>query len=132
VLHAANGTAPPQYGPYITDLYAKPWCRIGAYLVGALTGYILHKTNNQLRMNKVGCFFVLFILFYQALVTVWFCDRVTATHSRCDCNVETLRSASSIKRAVCHVCYDLKKKSVFKKPLALKTCNSLIMSENRS
>jgi len=59
-LRAANGTAPPQYGRYITDLYGKPWCRIGAYLVGALTGYILYKAKDQLKMNKVASFFPLF------------------------------------------------------------------------
>jgi len=61
VLRAAKG-ATPQYGPYIADLYGKPWCRIGAYLVGVLTGYILYKTKDQLRMNKVGWIFALFIL----------------------------------------------------------------------
>jgi len=90
--------------------------------------------NKQSAQDEQGWVFfcVVYVILPKALVSVWFCDHVTATHSRCDCNVETLRSASSIKRAVCHVCYDLKKKSVFKKPLTLKTCNSLIMSDNRS
>ncbi|CAK8686755.1 unnamed protein product [Clavelina lepadiformis] len=51
-LMAGNDTTPPQYSPYISDLYAKPWCRIGAYIVGMITGYILYANNNRITMPK--------------------------------------------------------------------------------
>ena len=62
-LPTSNSTLPfglrdsatnPTYSPYMVDLYGKPWCRIGAYLVGMIAGYILHSTNNKLKMNKVN------------------------------------------------------------------------------
>ena len=43
----------PQYSVYLSDLYTKPWCRIGAYLVGMITGYVIHNYNNKIRMPKV-------------------------------------------------------------------------------
>ena len=42
-----------QYGPYITDLYAKPWCRIGAYTIGMLTGFLIHHRKDKIKINKV-------------------------------------------------------------------------------
>ena len=42
----------PQYSVYLSDLYTKPWCRIGAYLVGMITGYVIHNFN-KIRMPKV-------------------------------------------------------------------------------
>ncbi|XP_078489124.1 nose resistant to fluoxetine protein 6-like [Ciona intestinalis] len=55
VLHPniPTNTTTPQYSPYINDLYMKPWCRLGAYLVGMLTGYILYINNNKVKMSKV-------------------------------------------------------------------------------
>ncbi|XP_076807349.1 nose resistant to fluoxetine protein 6-like [Clavelina lepadiformis] len=47
----------PQYSPYMVDLYQKPWCRIGAYIVGMITGYILYSNNNKIRMPKWVVFF---------------------------------------------------------------------------
>ncbi|KAK3088750.1 hypothetical protein FSP39_023299, partial [Pinctada imbricata] len=38
---------------YFTDYYVKPYCRIGPYLVGMLTGYFLYKTDCRYRMNKI-------------------------------------------------------------------------------
>ena len=43
----------PQYSVYLSDLYTKPWCRIGAYLAGMITGYVIHNYNNKIRMLKV-------------------------------------------------------------------------------
>lgn len=34
-------------------VYEKPWTRLGPYLVGMLTGWILFKTNLKIRMNRV-------------------------------------------------------------------------------
>lgn len=33
--------------------YIKPWCRIGPYIVGLFTGYILYKTKGQVKIPKV-------------------------------------------------------------------------------
>ncbi|XP_076807348.1 nose resistant to fluoxetine protein 6-like isoform X2 [Clavelina lepadiformis] len=44
--------ASDQYSPYMADLYQKPWCRIGAYIVGMITGYILYSNNNKIHMSK--------------------------------------------------------------------------------
>ncbi|KAJ8321300.1 hypothetical protein KUTeg_001158 [Tegillarca granosa] len=38
---------------YFVDYYIKPYCRMGPYIVGILTGYILYKTNCRCRMNKL-------------------------------------------------------------------------------
>lgn len=37
-----------------SDIYAKPWCRMGAYFVGILAGLIMFKSNTRVRMNKVS------------------------------------------------------------------------------
>jgi len=41
------------YSIYLSDIYTKPWCRIGAYIIGMMTGYFLHTTKCQFKMNKV-------------------------------------------------------------------------------
>ncbi|UJR11689.1 hypothetical protein I4U23_015870 [Adineta vaga] len=40
-------------GPsFYTYVYIKPWCRISAYAIGLLTGYIVTITGRQYRMNR--------------------------------------------------------------------------------
>ena len=39
---------------YMSDVYDKPWCRIGPYAVGLILGYILHVTRGKYTMTKVG------------------------------------------------------------------------------
>ena len=37
-----------------TDIYIKPWCRVGPYAVGIVTGYLLHVSErNPRRLHKV-------------------------------------------------------------------------------
>jgi len=38
---------------YISDIYTKPWCRISVYIIGMMTGYFLHVSKNQIKLNKV-------------------------------------------------------------------------------
>ena len=45
-----------RYSDYMEDLYTKPWCRLGAYLVGMVTGYIIHAYKIQ--MPKVRAWIV--------------------------------------------------------------------------
>ena len=40
---------------YQWEIYYKPYCRIGPYLIGAILGYILFKTKCKVKMNKVPC-----------------------------------------------------------------------------
>lgn len=35
-------------------VYEKPWTRLGPYLVGMLTGWILFKTDLKIRMSRVS------------------------------------------------------------------------------
>ncbi|XP_039272534.2 nose resistant to fluoxetine protein 6-like [Styela clava] len=37
---------------YFSDIYTKPWCRIGVYMIGMATGYILFVTKGKIRMQK--------------------------------------------------------------------------------
>nr|CAB3264544.1 nose resistant to fluoxetine protein 6-like [Phallusia mammillata] len=53
-LSLGNSTDPKVYSTYISDLYTKPWCRIGAYLVGVLTGYILQTKQVKIKMPLVA------------------------------------------------------------------------------
>ena len=41
-------------GEGFADIYDKPWARIGPYVVGFLTGYILYKTECKIRIPKVA------------------------------------------------------------------------------
>ncbi|KAL4219116.1 hypothetical protein ACF0H5_021699 [Mactra antiquata] len=34
-------------------IYIKPWCRVGPYVVGIFTGYILYRTKCKVKMNKM-------------------------------------------------------------------------------
>jgi hypothetical protein len=36
-------------GASMADIYVKPWCRIGPYLIGLVAGYLLHKVNSMIR-----------------------------------------------------------------------------------
>ena len=40
-------------GDYFDVYYVKPYCRIGPYLVGMITGYILYRTDCKVYMSKV-------------------------------------------------------------------------------
>lgn len=37
---------------YFNDYYITPYCRIGTYIVGIITGYILYKTECRCRINR--------------------------------------------------------------------------------
>ncbi|CAH1788359.1 unnamed protein product [Owenia fusiformis] len=43
----------PDNFDWLFDLYMKPYCRIGAYLVGMLTGFILFHTHSKAKIKKV-------------------------------------------------------------------------------
>jgi len=53
----ASGTIPDdtaKFSDFISSLYTMPYTRIGAYLVGFLTGYVLHRhRGKQLYMSKL-------------------------------------------------------------------------------
>ena len=82
-IPAGNATA-TQADVLASDIYAKPWCRIGVYFVGMITGYILHATKGKIKMNKVGPMLHAFIYsinlhaFKQKQITVIFGWTVTA------------------------------------------------------
>ena len=38
---------------FMTMYYIRPYCRMGPYICGVLTGYILHKTKGKFKINKV-------------------------------------------------------------------------------
>ncbi|XP_048482019.1 nose resistant to fluoxetine protein 6 isoform X1 [Plutella xylostella] len=48
--HVPNGDDP---FTSFDKIYDKPWTRLGPYLVGMATGWILFKTNLRIRMNKL-------------------------------------------------------------------------------
>ena len=50
------------------EIYIKPWCRIGPYVVGFLAGYILYRTKCKIRIPKVQLYFV-FAAYSYRLVT---------------------------------------------------------------
>ncbi|XP_069123535.1 nose resistant to fluoxetine protein 6-like [Argopecten irradians] len=37
---------------YFYDYYVVPWCRMGPYIVGIVTGYIIYRTNGQYKIPK--------------------------------------------------------------------------------
>lgn len=47
---------------YFQDIYGKPWCRIGVYVIGMMAGYILYATNKRLKIRLVGLRIVLYVL----------------------------------------------------------------------
>ncbi|CAB3258929.1 unnamed protein product [Arctia plantaginis] len=62
-------------------VYEKPWTRLGPYLMGMLTGWILFKTNLKIRMNRIWAWVgwsvcsatLLFLIFglYKTEMGVW-------------------------------------------------------------
>ncbi|RUS88830.1 hypothetical protein EGW08_003375 [Elysia chlorotica] len=44
----------PADGDYFNVYYVKPYCRIGPYLVGMITGYILYRTECKVYMSKMA------------------------------------------------------------------------------
>nr|XP_049698753.1 uncharacterized protein LOC110374658 [Helicoverpa armigera] len=51
----SNDHIPNSEDPFtqFDKVYEKPWTRLGPYLVGMLTGWILFKTNLQIRMSRI-------------------------------------------------------------------------------
>nr|XP_039271216.1 nose resistant to fluoxetine protein 6-like [Styela clava] len=43
---------PPEGMIYFDDIYTKPWCRIGVYMIGMATGYIIFVTKGKIKMNE--------------------------------------------------------------------------------
>jgi len=43
----------PSLRGYYADIYVKPWSRCGTYLVGVLLGYVLHRTQNRIRLRPL-------------------------------------------------------------------------------
>ena len=41
-------------GADFEEIYFKPYCRIGPYVVGFFTGYILYKTECKIKIPKVN------------------------------------------------------------------------------
>ena len=39
---------------YFGEYYMKPYSRLSPYMIGIVTGYILYRTNRQVRMPKVS------------------------------------------------------------------------------
>ncbi|XP_039271604.2 nose resistant to fluoxetine protein 6-like [Styela clava] len=35
------------------ETYVRPWCRIGVYVIGLATGYVIHVTKRKIKMNEV-------------------------------------------------------------------------------
>ncbi|KAJ8938794.1 hypothetical protein NQ314_011330 [Rhamnusium bicolor] len=62
-------------------IYDKPWTRLGPYLIGMCTGWILFKKNCRIRMSKltvtigwilsIACLFSLVYGLYEARLTPW-------------------------------------------------------------
>ena len=36
------------------DIYMVPWCRMGPYIIGICTGYILYRTDCKVRLRRVS------------------------------------------------------------------------------
>lgn len=55
----SNDHIPNSEDPFtqFDKVYEKPWTRLGPYLVGMLTGWILFKTNLKIRMTRVSNYF---------------------------------------------------------------------------
>ncbi|KAL3870701.1 hypothetical protein ACJMK2_038745 [Sinanodonta woodiana] len=46
-------TGNPAMVDYFDKVYIKPYCRMGPYVVGLITGYVLYRTKRQVNMHKV-------------------------------------------------------------------------------
>ncbi|XP_021346367.1 nose resistant to fluoxetine protein 6-like, partial [Mizuhopecten yessoensis] len=42
-----------KFNHYFMDYYIVPWCRMGPYIVGIVTGYILYRTNGKFKIPKM-------------------------------------------------------------------------------
>ena len=49
---------------WFADVYIKPWCRIGPYIVGIMVGYLLHITDKQKpKIHKVFLMYLTWLFF---------------------------------------------------------------------
>ncbi|XP_033733258.1 nose resistant to fluoxetine protein 6-like [Pecten maximus] len=58
-------------GDYMTKYYIKPYCRMGPYIVGLVTGYILHEKGLNVKINKYVNFFIWVVASVVACLVVY-------------------------------------------------------------
>ncbi|KAL5011855.1 hypothetical protein ScPMuIL_010406 [Solemya velum] len=56
---------------YFIDYYIKPYCRMGPYLMGMITGYFLYKTECKVKMNKAVVVFGWLVSTFCALAVLY-------------------------------------------------------------
>ena len=55
---------------WFADVYVKPWCRIGPYIVGIMVGYLLHITDKQKpKIHKVFEMYLILAVAYPGFIS---------------------------------------------------------------
>ncbi|XP_041368659.1 nose resistant to fluoxetine protein 6-like [Gigantopelta aegis] len=82
-------------------IYMVPWCRMGPYIIGIWTGYILYRTDCRIRMSRVTVIFGWAIATASALAVVYGLYDVNNGHPLA---VDTAAFYNSVNRTVWGAC----------------------------
>ncbi|OWF42953.1 nose resistant to fluoxetine protein 6-like [Mizuhopecten yessoensis] len=93
---------PSKLNAYFEEYYIKPYCRMGPYIVGIMTGYVLYKTEGKFRMNRalnLLCWIIAAVLACLCLYGLYEENKGTA-----DFNTEVRSLYNTLHRSVWGAC----------------------------
>ncbi|OWF53373.1 O-acyltransferase like protein-like [Mizuhopecten yessoensis] len=83
----------PHSGDYFEKYYIKPYCRMGPYIIGMMTGYILYRTKGKYNMKPPVSLFIWIVMTTLACLVIYGVYDETSGKTAMSVNVAALYNA---------------------------------------